>query len=145
MTSYTSALSRTERVSGPTVPSDHHRCGCGAVVTRPRCGFRPKSPQLALGIRIEPPPSPPMPTGTIPDETAAAVPPLEPPGVRVRSHGLRVLPRETDSVKGNAPNSGIVVLPTTTAPAARSRATTSASCAAGVEFASPPKVVTDPA
>src|SRR6478735_10623379 len=98
MTSYTSALSRTERVSGPTVPSDHHRCGCGAVVTRPRCGFRPKSPQLALGIRIEPPPSPPMPTGTIPDETAAAVPPLDPPGVWSGFQGLRVMPYASDYV-----------------------------------------------
>ena len=85
-------------MSGPAVPSAHHRCGCGAVVTRPRCGLSPNSPQQALGIRIEPPPSPPRPTGTMPAATAAAVPPLEPPGVRVGSHGLRVIPRETDSV-----------------------------------------------
>src|SRR6476661_505754 len=101
----------TVLVSGPAVPSAHHRCGCGAVVTRPRWGLRPKSPQQALGMRIEPPPSPPIPTGTIPLATAAAVPPLEPPGVRVRSQGLRVRPREALSVYGNAPNSGIVVLP----------------------------------
>ena len=30
--------------------------------------------------------------------TAAAVPPLEPPGVRAVSQGLRVMPRDTDSV-----------------------------------------------
>ena len=78
------------RVSGPTVPSAHHRCCCGDVVTRPRCGLRPKSPQNAAGIRIEPPPSPPMPTGTMPDATAAAVPPLEPPGGEAGRHGLRV-------------------------------------------------------
>ena len=86
------------RLSGPTVPSAHHRCSCGAVLTRPRCGLRPNSPQQADGIRIEPPPSPPMPTGTIPEATAAAVPPLEPPGERLGSHGLRVSPREVDSV-----------------------------------------------
>ena len=68
------------------------------MVTRPRCGLRPNSPQQALGIRIEPPPSPPMPTGTMPLATAAAVPPLEPPGVRLVSHGLWVIPRDTDSV-----------------------------------------------
>ena len=80
------------RVSGPAVPSAHHRCSIGALVTRPRCGLSPKSPQQAAGIRIEPPPSPPMPTGTMPVATATAVPPLEPPGVRRRSHGLRVMP-----------------------------------------------------
>ena len=98
MTSWTIALSRTVRVSGPTTPSDHHRCGWGAVVTRPRCGLSPKRPHIALGIRIDPPPSPPMPTGTIPDATATAVPPLEPPGVRVVSHGFRVAPYAADSV-----------------------------------------------
>ncbi len=49
-------------------------------------------------MRIEPPPSPPSPTGTIPVATATAVPPLEPPGVRLGSQGLRVTPRATDSV-----------------------------------------------
>ena len=85
-------------MSGPAVPSVHHRWGSGAVVTRPRCGLRPNSPQQALGIRIEPPPSPPMPAGTRPAATAAAVPPLEPPGERVASHGLRVWPCASDSV-----------------------------------------------
>ena len=78
------------RVRGPTVPSDHHRCSIGDVVTRPRCGLRPKRPQKAAGIRIEPPPSPPIPIGTMPDATAAAVPPLDPPGVKAVRHGLRV-------------------------------------------------------
>ena len=68
------------------------------MVTRPRCGLSPNSPQQALGIRIEPPPSPPSPTGTMPVATATAVPPLEPPGVREVSQGLRVMPRDTDSV-----------------------------------------------
>ena len=85
-------------MSGPAVPSAYQRCACGALVTRPRCGFRPNSPQHALGIRIEPPPSPPMPAGTIPLATAAAVPPLEPPGERPVSQGLRVSPVESDSV-----------------------------------------------
>ncbi len=78
------------RVNGPTVPRAHHRCSIGEVVTRPRCGLRPKSPQNAAGIRIEPPPSPPRATGTMPDATAAAVPPLDPPGVNPGRHGLRV-------------------------------------------------------
>ena len=47
------AESRTERVSGPTVPRAYQRCGSGAVVTRPRCGLSPYSPQQAEGIRID--------------------------------------------------------------------------------------------
>ncbi len=96
--SYTIALSSTERVSGPVVPSAHHRCGSGAVVTRPRWGLSPKSPQQAAGIRIEPPPSPPIAAAAIPVATATALPPLDPPGERVGSQGLRVGPNASDSV-----------------------------------------------
>jgi hypothetical protein len=46
---------------------------------RARVGLSPKSPQHEAGMRIEPPPSPPWATGTIPAATAAAEPPLEPP------------------------------------------------------------------
>ena len=42
------------------------------------------------GMRIDPPPSPACATGTIPLATAAAEPPLDPPELRVVSHGLRV-------------------------------------------------------
>jgi hypothetical protein len=48
---------------------------------RPRDGFSPNRPQHAAGMRIEPPPSLPAAIGTTPDATAAADPPLEPPGV----------------------------------------------------------------
>ena len=82
-------------------------------------------------MRIEPAPSAASANGTSPAATAAAEPPLDPPGVRSVSHGLRVTPQVTDSVNGHSPSSGIVVLPTTTAPAARRRRTTSASDAAG--------------
>jgi hypothetical protein len=43
-------------------------------------------------MRIDPPPSPAWPIGTTPAATAAADPPLEPPGVREVSQGLRVGP-----------------------------------------------------
>ena len=52
--------------------------------SRPRLGLRPTRPQQAAGMRIEPPPSLPCATGTMPAATAAAEPPEEPPGVRVR-------------------------------------------------------------
>jgi hypothetical protein len=40
-------------------------------------------------MRSDPPPSEPWATGTRPVATAAAAPPLEPPAVYARSHGLR--------------------------------------------------------
>ena len=43
-------------------------------------------------MRIEPPPSEPCAAGASPAATAAAAPPLEPPGVRERSQGLRQVP-----------------------------------------------------
>src|SRR4051812_10230958 len=74
-------------------------------------------------MRIEPPPSEAVPNGMIPAATAADVPPLDPPGVFVTSHGFRVMPNNLVFVKLSVPNSGLAVLPTGTAPADRSRAT----------------------
>src|SRR5437870_7651293 len=88
---------------------------------RPRAGFRPTSPQHAAGTRIDPPPSLAWAIGAMPAATAAAEPPEEPPGVRPRSHGLRVAPKRRGSVTGSAPNSGDEVAPTITNPASRSR------------------------
>ena len=59
---------------------------------RPRAGLRPTRPQHAAGMRIEPPPSLAWAIGTMPDATAAAEPPEEPPVVRAVSHGLRAAP-----------------------------------------------------
>ncbi len=78
-------------------------------------------------MRIEPPASVPTASGQMPANTAAALPPLDPPGVRSRSHGLRVTPVNGESVTPFQPNSGVVVLPNKTAPASRSRAGTGAS------------------
>src|SRR5215218_6298137 len=82
-------------------------------------------------MRIEPAPSVASAAAAKPAATAAADPPLEPPGERPVSHGLRVTPQVADSVKGHCISSGTCVLPSTIAPAARSRATTSASAASG--------------
>src|SRR5436305_5676545 len=95
---------------------------------RPKLGFRPTRPVKAAGMRVEPPPSLAVPNGTSPPATAAAEPPLDPPGVRVRSHGFRVVPHALVWVKAVTPNSGAAVLPTGTAPAARSRLTWMESC-----------------
>ena len=65
--------------------------------TRPYDGFKPYRPQNAAGIRIEPPASVPSATGPTPLATAAAPPPLEPPGVKLGSQGLRVTPKKPGS------------------------------------------------
>src|SRR5215217_5089331 len=94
---------------------------------RPRVGLMPNSPQHDAGMRIEPPPSEPCASGSTPAATCAAAPPLEPPGVRSRFHGLRQAPLRMDSVTAVDPNSGVFDLPTTTNPAAFRRRTSAAS------------------
>ena len=64
----------------------------GPSEMRWRLGFRPTRPQALAGMRIEPPPSLACAIGTMPDATAAAAPPLEPPAEREVSQGLRVAP-----------------------------------------------------
>ena len=78
-------------------------------------------------MRIDPPPSLAVESGTMPEASAADDPPLDPPGVRSRFQGLRVAPNSSLSVKGMCPNSGVFVFPTTIAPAAFSRATSASS------------------
>ena len=87
----------------------------------------PTTPHSAAGWRIEPPVSVPKPTAAKPAATAAALPPLEPPGTRLGSCGLRVGPNAEFSVDDPIANSSRFVLPTMTAPAATSRSTTVAS------------------
>src|ERR1700674_4721401 len=121
-------MSRTERAIGPLVLHPAHPSPCtGAIEIRPREGLSPATPQHAAGILIEPPPSLPSAIGAIAAATAHAAPPLEPPAVRVRSHGLRVVGQKPPSVVTRAPNSGVLVLPSINAPAPRIRTTNSAS------------------
>src|ERR1019366_644786 len=95
------ALSRTERDTTcwalmPAQPSPRS----GPDGTRPRVGFSPKIPQHDAGMRIDPPPSVAWAMGKRPAATAAAAPPLEPPGLKARSHGLAVGPNSAGSVVG---------------------------------------------
>ena len=69
-----------------------HSSRLGPMETRPREGLRPTSPHMAAGIRIDPPPSLALAAGTMPEATAAAAPPEDPPGLWSVSHGLRVGP-----------------------------------------------------
>ncbi len=69
----------------------------------------------------------PWASGMSPAASAAAAPPLDPPGVRSRFHGFRVAPFSSDSVNATVPNSGVFVFPRITKPASRSRRTTAVS------------------
>src|SRR5438309_586528 len=87
----------------------------------------PTTPHNAAGWRIDPPVSDPNASGAIADATAAALPPLDPPGTRLGSRGLRVGPKAEFSVELPMANSSRFVLPIGTPPAATIRDTTVAS------------------
>src|SRR6476659_9801514 len=84
-------------------------------------------PHMAAGCRIEPPVSEPSASGVNCAATAAADPPLDPPGMRSVAHGFLVGPNAEFSVDEPIANSSQLVLPTTTAPAACRRSITVAS------------------
>src|SRR4029077_6974293 len=96
---------------------------------RPKLALNPTTPQNEAGIRNDPPPSVPSPIGPSPAATAAAAPPLDPPGVSSVFHGLRVMPKTRLSVTPFQPNSGVFVRPITIIPAARIRLTAGQSSA----------------
>jgi len=84
------AVSRTERVSTPSVASPPSISPSpGPHEMRPRDGLSPTSAHALAGIRIDPPPSLACAAATMPAATAAAEPPLEPPVERLVSQGLR--------------------------------------------------------
>src|SRR5205085_12397118 len=86
-------------------------------LTRPKVGLSPTRPHRLAGMRIEPPVSLPNAATHSPPATAAPEPPLDPPGTRLMSHGLRVGGQIVPQA-----NSWVRVLPIRIAPAARSRA-----------------------
>src|SRR3990172_7610793 len=84
-------------------------------------------PQKPAGWRMEPPVSEPRAKMASPAATAAAEPPLEPPGTRERSQGLWVGKKAEFSVDEPMANSSILVFPIITAPTPLSLPTTAAS------------------
>ena len=115
-TSNQRAVSLTDRERHPTTTVRLPYAAIGDSGMRPNVLFRPTSPQKPAGIRIDPPPSPPVASVTMPPATAAAEPPDEPPGVCPCCHGLWVVPCRTVRVTLTPPNSDAVVWPTSTAP-----------------------------
>ena len=116
MTPSSSAASRTVRAMAPTCESVG-AAETGNTGTRPNCALMPKRPQSADGMRTEPPPSVPSAKGVSPAATLAPAPPLEPPGVFARFHGLRVMPLSGLSQTALQPNSLVADLPTMQPPA----------------------------
>ncbi len=80
-------------------------------------------PHSAAGWRIEPPVSVPIDHGAVPAATAAAEPPEDPPGTRLRSHGLSTGPKAEFSFDEPIANSSWLVLASSGAPAPVSRST----------------------
>ena len=114
--------------------------------TRPKVVRSPTTPFSEPGMRTEPPVSVPSETGTSSAATAAPEPPLEPPGMRERSQGLRQGPVCSFCEVAPKASSCMVSLPTSTAPAACRRRVTSASSAGTRSRKNPaPAVVTMPA
>src|SRR6478736_7358818 len=117
-----SAASSTVRAIGPTwasvVVADTGHTGI-----RPNCPLIAAKPVRQPGMRTEPPPSVPSENGVMPAATDAAAPALEPPGVLFKFHGLRVMPVSGLSPTPLQPNSLVVVLPITIAPAFFTRST----------------------
>src|SRR5262245_18892468 len=122
-----SAASPTVRVNGPIWSSDEANARSPYRDTRPYVGLSPTTPQNEAGWRMEPPVSDPNDSGTHADATAAAEPPLEPPGVRSAAHGLRTGPYAEFSFDEPIANSSQFALATITAPAAPRRSVTVAS------------------
>src|SRR5690242_7787750 len=94
-----------------------------STATMPGEGRKPTTPQKAAGLRNDPPVSEPVQTGNMSVANAAAEPPDEPPALSFGLNGLPVAPHTGLRLLEPAPNSGTLVLPTTTAPAARTRPT----------------------
>jgi hypothetical protein len=87
----------------------------------------PTPPENALGIRTEPPWSPPTARSTAPDTTSATLPLDEPPALRVGSQGLRTGQGCDVKLAPEKHRSSHTDLPAMVAPAASSRVTTVAS------------------
>ena len=87
----------------------------------------PVMPVKLAGWRIEPPVSVPVAAGIRRAATAAAEPPDEPPGTRLRSHGFFTGAYAEFSLPEPIANSSQFSLPSVTAPAVPKCATTVAS------------------
>ena len=129
------AASATVRHIGPAVSWVDEIGMMPRRETRPTVGLIPTRPHIEAGQRIEPSVSVPMPAAARLPEMPAPVPLDEPHGLRSRAYGFltcppRPLQPEVDRVERKFAHSERLVLPRTTAPAARRRSMRKASLAA---------------
>src|SRR5574341_889333 len=115
------AASRTVLVNVPTVSSEEANAISPYRLISPYVGLSPTTPHSDAGWRTEPPVSVPMAHTACPAATAAALPPLEPPGTMSSSHGLWTGPNAEFSLDEPMANSSQFVLPSRTEPSAWSR------------------------
>ena len=71
--------SSADKHSGPILSSDQLRAIAPYLLTLPKVGLRPDTPQLLAGDNMEPQVSEPIAKGTKPVPTAEPDPPDEPP------------------------------------------------------------------
>ncbi len=128
MTSSMRAASATERVMGPASSCVVLMGRMPLRLTRPRVGRMPTKLAADAGDRIDWPVSLPVPRMPKLAAMAAAVPPLDPPGVRSTSYGLRVWPPKELMVVPPMASSVRLALARMRAPALRSCWTTKQSC-----------------
>ena len=83
----------TEFAKGPTQSKELDGGYTPFLLTRPKVGFKPKTPQHAAGIRIEPPVSVPRVKSACLAATAAAEPLEDPPGISSGYLGLMGVPK----------------------------------------------------
>src|SRR5256885_5277893 len=121
-----SAASATVRVIGPRWSMVNSIGNAPVYGTRPWVGLWPTVPHQELGIRTEPPWSPPTARSTSPVATSAALPLEEPPVVRFVSQGFRTGPVAEVWLAPEKHRSSQTALPVMVAPAASRRGTTGA-------------------
>src|ERR1700723_4528551 len=90
------AASATETAIGPAVSCTGDSGTMPVLLTRPRVGLTPTTPQALDGETIEPSVSVPTARGAKPADRPAAEPELDPAGVRASAYGFAVWPPSVD-------------------------------------------------
>ena len=135
-TSRRAATSATERAIGPGLSWLALIGTTPTVGTVPTVGLMPTTPLSDAGQVIEPSVSVPIAKGESPAARAAPDPDDEPPALRSNAHGLAQSPPTADQPlverdDRRLAHSERLVVPSTSAPACRRRATSSASARGG--------------
>lgn len=121
------AVSATSRPIGPCTDSTDQPWWRRSEATSPGLGRKPTTPDQAAGLRSDPPVSEPVHRGSIEVARATPEPPEKPAQDSAGPKALPVAPYTSLIVLPPVPNSGVLVLARTIAPACFSAATTRSS------------------